>query len=733
MSRQQKRAETRKRERDAALRAARVLLAKGDGGGNRMWVESSVEIDVLAAGDDGKEPGPPTFNIVAYSGGYMRPRGFGHRVVANLRKMKVYAGSIPVHVYHDQQRPVGHGEVTIDSTVRVAGALTVAGPDAAMVAESGRNKFPWKASVGLSLDKPLKFYAAGEKFEANGRKFTGPAYYADESTLFEVSFVTVAGDPTTRVDLAATRGHHGGVLTMTFEQWLEANGFSADDLTDGQKTLLRASYEAEQGDDEDDAPVVKKTKIKASGGRTIDPEALGLPSIADFKRELRATFKEELKSQARFSELRAQYGDVTIEVGGKQVDLYAHAAQEEWSSDKLELEAMRYSRQSAPAIHTHEPALAGADSREVLEAAAATSMGVMDEKQLLATYGEQILEKAKKLDNLGLQETAIHACAIEGVKVPTRWRNNEREIIRAAFTTLTLPSVFENVMNKSLTGMMAQFTSYARKVCRVGSASDFKPNVRVDLFGTGAWKRVGADGELKEGALSDTKYTSQVETFGQYMVLSRQDWKNDDLGALNRMSQLMAFMGNYVIEDLFFTILLGNPNNFLHSGNANVGAGVAFGAAGLSALKTIFRKKKQGPSRGGTKKAEDQVPINIDPAQLWVPVELEDAAFTLIGSPNNIATANGEKNPHFGKYRIESPPQLSDTRYTGNSATGYYLFADPIFQAAFVLSFLDGIQRPTIEAEPVGGRHLGMGFRGWIDVGVDQEDPKFVAFDDGTP
>lgn len=423
---------------------------------------------------------------------------------------------------------------------------------------------------------------------------------------------------------------------------------------------------------------------------------------------------------------------MTIEVGGKQVDLYAHAADNDWSSDKLELEAMRHSRSKAPAVHSHQPELGGDDAGQVLEAAAASNMAAMDEKTLLANYGEQILDKAKKLGSIGLQECAIHACGIENKRIPTKWRGNDRQIIRAAFTTTTLPSVFENVMNKSLVAMRERWVSYARKVCRVASASDFKQNVRVDLFGTGAWQRVGADGELKEGALSDTKFTSQVETFGQHMVLSRQDWKNDDLGALDRMATLMSFMGNYVTEDLFFTLLLSNANNYFHASNSNLGTAAAFGATPLSALKTLFRKQKQGPKRGGTARPEDQVPINADPAQLWVPVELEDAAVTLIGSANKLATADGEKNPHFGKYEIISPPQLSDTRYTGASATAYYLFANPIFQAAFVLTFLDGVQTPTIEAQSLDGRYLGMGFRGWFDVGCDQEDPKFAAKNAGA-
>lgn len=179
--------------------------SRHDNQSDALELVSSVEIDLKASGSDGdSEPG--AFTIVAYTGGKMRPRGFQHPVVAELSGMSKHADSLPIHLFHDQARPVGHAAVTIDRDVRLEGTFSVPGADADLLRSSGVTGFPWKASVGITIDKPLKFYRAGKRFTANGQSFQGPAFHAEETTLFETSFVTVAGDPETRVSIAASSG-----------------------------------------------------------------------------------------------------------------------------------------------------------------------------------------------------------------------------------------------------------------------------------------------------------------------------------------------------------------------------------------------------------------------------------------------------------------------------------------------------------------------------------------------
>src|SRR5690606_7895138 len=224
-------------------------------------------------------------------------------------------------------------------------------------------------------------------------------------------------------------------------------------------------------------------------------------------------------------------------------------------------------------------------------------------------------------------------------------------------------------------------------LCSVGTVSDFKEISRYRLLGTGGFERVAPDGEIKHGKLSEQKYTNKVETYGQMLTLTREDIINDDLNAFMDIPRQMGRSGAEVIDHLFFTLLLGNPDNFFSAANNNYlsGADTAFGVDSLSAAKTTFRKQKAGPGTAG----KDQRPINIRPELLVVPVELETDAELLMGSAQLMMDGAGTKtkipvdNPHRNKYRVISTPHLSDTFYAGASAKAWYLFANPNVLAAF--------------------------------------------------
>jgi hypothetical protein len=85
----------------------------------------------------------------------------------------------------------------------------------------------------------------------------------------------------------------------------------------------------------------------------------------------------------------------------------------------------------------------------------------------------------------------------------------ERSLIQAqaieadGFTSLSLSNILSNVANK---GLIAAYT--AVEVCwpniaAVRSHSDFKVHTRYRLDSTGAFKKVGPDGELKHIGLTD--------------------------------------------------------------------------------------------------------------------------------------------------------------------------------------------------------------------------------------
>jgi hypothetical protein len=364
--------------------------------------------------------------------------------------------------------------------------------------------------------------------------------------------------------------------------------------------------------------------------------------------------------------------------------------------------------------------------REVLEAACCLSVG-LDETKLLKAYGERTLNSADPLRHIGLRELVAECARLEGHDIP-RVFGDGAVTIRAGFSTMSLPGILENVMNKTLLAAYENTPIAAFDLCSVGTVSDFKEVSRFRLLGTGGFEKVAPDGELKHGKLSEQKYSNKADTYGQLLMLTRQDIINDDLNAFMDIPRQMGRSGAESIDDLFFTLLLGNIPAFFNSTNSNLITGVdsVFSANSLTKAKTNFRKQKAGPGN----KAKDQKPINIRPEYLVVPVELETDAELLMGSAQLMIDAQGQPtkipvdNPHRNKYRVISTPHLSDAYYPGASAKAWYLFANPNVLPAFEIVFLNGRRTPVIERVEMPPNMLGMGFRSFIDFGVNSQDPR---------
>ncbi len=354
------------------------------------------------------------------------------------------------------------------------------------------------------------------------------------------------------------------------------------------------------------------------------------------------------------------------------------------------------------------------------------SIGLAETK-LLASYGERILNLADPLRHIGLRELVAECARMEGHDIP-RVFGDGTATIRAGFSTMSLPGILENVMNKTLLAAYESTPIAAFDLCSIGTVSDFKEVSRYRLLGTGGFEKVAPDGELKHGKLSEQKYSNKADTYGQILMLTRQDIINDDLSAFMDIPRQMGRSGAESIDDLFFTLLLGNLNAFFSATNSNLLSGVdtAFSANSLTKAKTTFRKQKAGPGN----KAKDQKPINIRPEFLVVPVELETDAELLMGSAQLMIDAQGTPtkipvdNPHRNKYRVISTPHLSDSYYAGASAKAWYLFANPNVLPAFEIVFLNGRRTPVIERVEMPPNMLGMGFRSYLDVGMNSQDSR---------
>lgn len=664
------------------------------------------------------------FSMTAYTGGKLLLAGFAFPVIVDLSGLKVSAKSRPILRDHDASRIVGHTE-TLEvnaGSIKLAGVISGANDHAREVTASGDNGFPWQSSIG-AIAQRIVFVDQGESVEVNGRKFSGPVYVARQSTLREVSFVALGADDQTIAQLIARHSPPSSsqieAQPMEFEAWVEAQGFDPNALTEQQSQSLRAmwSQSSTQADNESNdnatSPASNGTNAdEAQVNATAAPATVTAQLPQNPAGHLRAQWLAEHRRIMKITEICA----------GEFPEIQTQAVEEGWDATQTELAVLRASRPKAPPIHASR----GVASARVLEAAVWLSAKI-PEQECLRKFGEQTLDAADPIRAIKLRELVAECARLEGHDVP-RVFGEGRATIDAGFATVSLPGILESVMNRTMLAAYEATPIAALQLCAIGSVSDFKEVTRYRLLGTGGFEKVSPSGELKAGALSEQAFKNRAETFGQYLMLTRNDIINDDLEAFLELPKQMGRSGAESIDDLFFSLFLSNPGNFFSGPNNNyiAGASTVFGPDSLTVAKTQFRKQKAGP--GG--KAKNQKPINVRPKYLVVPVELETEAELLMGSAQLMIDASGTEtkipvdNPHRNKYEVVSMPHLSDTVYSGASAKAWYLFADPALVPAFEIVFLNGRRTPVIERVDAAPNSLGMGFRSYIDFGVREQDPR---------
>ena len=188
--------------------------------------------------------GPPRISILAYSGAVMRVGGWG-RVVVDLAGVSI-PEQVPLLADHRAELSgiVGHARPTIAAGRLLAeGTVSESTEAARQVVALAKEGFAWQASVGLDVtaSRPIK---ANTPVVVNGRTITEAQPYTliTASALKEITVTAIGADGDTTVSIAAMR--RGKDTAMTFEQWLQDNGFEPDNIGDKQRAALQAAHAA---------------------------------------------------------------------------------------------------------------------------------------------------------------------------------------------------------------------------------------------------------------------------------------------------------------------------------------------------------------------------------------------------------------------------------------------------------------------------------------------------------
>lgn len=363
----------------------------------------------------------------------------------------------------------------------------------------------------------------------------------------------------------------------------------------------------------------------------------------------------------------------------------------------------------------------GAGDREIIQAAFFRHLGQEAAGERL--LGEDAMEAGAMLRATSMMDIFKAVLTAESRDIPA----SRDDIIKAGFSSTNLPGILSDSANKLLLDSYRSFPSVARLIAAKLSANDFKQHTGLRLTGDTKLLEVGAAGEIKSGVLTDQSYPFKVSTFARLLKLTRQEVINDDLSAFGQLPLLLGRGAAIALEELFWQLVLLNTGNFFHANNANLIDDV-LDSDGLGAAVEAMLKQ-----------VDDQGhPVNVIPRFLVVPPELKKTAdelfrstFTNTGGGSS-ATQVPNANVFFGLYEPVTSPYLSNASYTGNSGTAWHLFGSPADVAAFGIAYLSGQESPVVEQVDLPATELGIGFRGYLDFGVCQVDPRGAIKSSGT-
>ena len=299
---------------------------------------------------------------------------------------------------------------------------------------------------------------------------------------------------------------------------------------------------------------------------------------------------------------------------GEHAEIEARAIREGWDKTRTELEVLRASRPTVPAMHIRQETVSGA----VLEAACLLTARLDGVENI---FDEQALEAAGRRfrGGIGLQELILEAAWANGYT--GRSFRDSRTIMRyafqpeleAGFSTVDIGGILSNVANKFLLEGFFAVERTWRNICAVRNVSDFKTVTSYRLIGKDQYEKVQPGGELKHGTLGNETYSNKADTYGLMLSIDRRDIINDDLGAITTVPRKLGRGSGLKINDVFWETFLNN-STFFKADNKNyqAGADTALGIDGLTAAEVAFMDQTDAEGK----------PIGVMPAILLVPTAL---------------------------------------------------------------------------------------------------------------
>lgn len=669
----------------------------------------SAPVTITAGEADGEKKGPAKFTSTFYTGGKLDLAGWDMPVVVDLAAMSE-AKVLVANLDHDQTKRVGNFAVANDGKSLVANGTATAKTAARdEVVESALAGYQWQSSLEVN-PKQITEVKAGKKVTVNGQEQEGP-FYQVAGTLKGFGFVSHGADDSTTATIAAQAAFtKGKAMKAEIKAWAEGMGIDVENATPEAVATIEANYAGLN-------PEKPKKKIKLDEG--VEAKQAEVERVETIT-EIALTACDKRPYDIKAIKEMAEQG-----INGK------------WTVEKFRLELLEA---SLPPAHTvfrtkRDERLTG----RVLEAALcqAGRLGTVEDD-----FTDQELQAAHEQfkEGIGLNQFLILAAQANGYHGNTGGRMN-LEIQRAAFglttprhihatgfSTIDVANIVGAVANKFLHEGWMFVDQTPMRIARIKNVRNFQTATTVSLTGALQYEKVGPAGEIKHGTLDELTYTNRAETYAAMLAITRQDMINDDLGALTAVPRRLGRGSALKLNDIFWTEFLGLVSaSFFASGNSNINTAVAdMTVGGLDATETIFMNQTD----------PDGKPVGFMPQIILVPTALKNKAQALMfpqGKLTSGASAPGtpDTNVFAGRFRVESSPYISNSSYTGNTSTAWWMLADPNDEAVIEIAALNGRVEPTVETADADFNVLGVQMRGYSDIGVNEQEYRAGVHADG--
>lgn len=738
------RARRRRDKRQAARQRDRLHAAAG----NSLELRTCGEpLSLCAMDSDGTLP---RFSAVAYTGGLMNPKlaiAWNGPVVIDLAGLVASAVN-PLHRDHDEGKPVGHSIAVDNDGTRLvcSGVFSVPSTDTTEIIEGARNGFPWRPSVGVKIQQYTTLQA-GQSVRVNGRTIEGPVLLVTRSTLKEISLVTIPGDDSATIQIAASLQQPTPSMP-TFEAYCASLGVDPAAASPELLKALQVAYSEAIEPESEPAPPAPMPGMDAGSGAPAPAPAAPMqsgysqpdeemkPMAASSNVDLTAAqvrdqLAIELERSNSIRDLCARLNVGTVMVDGKEVDLAAHAVRSGWSLDQTELaarrqsdlEATRESRPRGPAIHSTSPAarqdLASVQAGLLLRAGCNLESPQFENRWVKAKLPgwlqagindpvrQRAMDNAHKMSDLSLVDGCRLALQARGHDVPV----GRMDMIQASFSTGSAAALFGATIGATMLDSYAEVDDFSAEWCKEGENPDLEQHNRNRTEAAQSLAYHPPGGEAPHTGRTVTSEPAQVYRFSRQMKIDEADVLGDNFSKFRDTPRDFGQAAGRVRPNMVATVLLNNANltttgrALFNATDANTATGKALARGTLSEMIGLIARRRDGDAF-----------LNLQMKWLIVPPELFDTALQLCYSVTiSNDSGAGEMNP-IKTYGIKPirEPRLSlgmNHPITGaslsGSATQYYGVAGAA--NTIEVTYLQGAGRtPVVRSETLTGGEFGL-------------------------